>query len=91
MLFRSNEEVCVVNKKTGQNELFIIPLDQRIYVMEDVDAISEILYSREIQDKLKKEQEEREQIEQQKINAQYQKSGLGIQPPPKPQTPENKE
>jgi hypothetical protein len=85
-----NEEVCVVNKKTGQNELFIIPLDQRIYVMEDVDAISEILYSREIQDKMKKEQEERDRIEKQQINAQYQKSGLGI-PPSKSQTPDNKE
>ena len=36
------------NKKTNVNELFIIPLEQRIYVMEDVDAISDVLYSRDI-------------------------------------------
>ena len=70
-----NEEILIFNKKTGQNEIFIIPLEQRIYVMEDVDAISEILYSREIQEKHKKEQLEKEKAEQEQTVNLAKKNG----------------
>jgi hypothetical protein len=77
-----NEEVFVFNKKTGQNELFLIPLEQRIYVMEDVDAISDILYSREIAN----EQKEREDKIRQEAYEVAKQAALskGYAPPPPP-------
>jgi hypothetical protein len=42
-----SEEVMIVNKKEGKVETLIIPIEQRIYVMEDVDCMSQILYQRE--------------------------------------------
>ena len=86
-----NEEILIFNKKTGQNEIFIIPLEQRIYVMEDVDAISEILYSREIQEQHKKEQLEKEKAEKEKTVSLAKNNGY---PPPAVQSSqkiENKE
>jgi hypothetical protein len=77
-----NEEMYVLNKKTGQMELCVISLDQRIYVMEDADAISDILYSRT----LMAEREEKafeEQMEQYNtIKAIAQEKGLAL--PTKP-------
>jgi hypothetical protein len=81
----------VFNKKTNVNELFVIPLEQRIYVMEDVDAISEILYSREIQEQHKKEQLEKEKAEKEQTVSLAKNNGY---PPPAVQTSqkiENKE
>jgi hypothetical protein len=86
-----NEEILIFNKKTGQNEIFIIPLEQRIYVMEDVDAISEILYSREIQEQHKKEQLEKEKAEKEQTVSLSKNNGY---PPPAVQSSqkiENKE
>ncbi len=85
-----SDEICVYNKKTNQNELFIIPLDKRIYVMEDVDAISDILYSRnitnekkELEDKIRKEAYE---------EAKRAAIAKGYAPPPPPNNgSENKE
>jgi hypothetical protein len=85
-----NEEICVFNKKTGQNELFIIPLEQRIYVMEDVDAISDILYSRELTAE-KKIVEERVRLEAYE-EAKKAAIAKGYAPPPPPNDiSENKE
>jgi DNA polymerase III delta prime subunit len=84
------EELFVFNKKTNVNELFLIPLEQRIYVMEDVDAISDVLYSRditnekkEIEDKVRKEAYE---------EAKRTAIAKGYAPPPPPSDiSENKE
>ena len=86
-----NEEILIFNKKTGQNEIFIIPLEQRIYVMEDVDAISEILYSREIQEQYKKEQLEKEKAEQEKTASLAKKNGYPQPAVQSSQKIENKE
>ena len=39
-----NERICVL--KNGANELYNIPLDNRIYVLEDIDCDNEILLDR---------------------------------------------
>ena len=41
-----NENINVTNPGTGQNESYCIPLDQRIYVLEDVDCQSDIVMER---------------------------------------------
>jgi hypothetical protein len=86
-----NEEVFVFNKKTSQNELFLIPLEQRIYVMEDVDAVSDILYSRDIVNKQKdiEDRVRQEAYEESKQNAI--KRGYAPPPPPQNNIQDNKE
>ncbi len=86
-----NEEVFVFNKKTGQNELFLIPLEQRIYVMEDVDAISDILYSRDIIDKQKEIEEKMRQDMYEKAKVEAAQKGYAPPPPPQNTKEENKE
>ena len=41
-----NENINVLNPSTGQHDTFCIPLDQRIYVLEDVDCQSDIVMER---------------------------------------------
>jgi hypothetical protein len=41
-----NEVIMVLNIATGQNEKYFIPLDERIYVLEDVDCQSDMVMSR---------------------------------------------
>jgi hypothetical protein len=41
-----NETLSVLNHQTMQNETFYIPLDRRIYVLEDIDCQSDIVYER---------------------------------------------
>ena len=41
-----NEDITVLNQNTGQTETFCIPLDQRIYVLEDVDCQTDIVRDR---------------------------------------------
>jgi DNA polymerase III delta prime subunit len=74
-----NEELVIFNKKTNNHEQFLIPLEHRVYVLEDVDCMCEILYSREYIDQLnairaveekKREEEERERL------AELEKKGL---------------
>ena len=84
------EELFVFNKKTNVNELFVIPLEQRIYVMEDVDAISDVLYSREVTHEKKdiEDKVRREAHEEAKRTA----IAKGYAPPPPPSDiSENKE
>jgi DNA polymerase III delta prime subunit len=84
------EELFVFNKKTNVNELFVIPLEQRIYVMEDVDAISDVLYSREITNEKKdiEDKVRKEAYEEAKMTA----IAKGYAPPPPPSDiSENKE
>jgi len=46
-----NEMIMVLNVSTGQNEKYFIPLDQRIYVLEDIDCQSDIVKEREVVNK----------------------------------------
>lgn len=45
-----NEMIMVLNVSTGQNEKYFIPLDQRIYVLEDIDCQSELVMERNLKD-----------------------------------------
>ena len=87
-----NEEMYVLNKKTGQMELCVISLDQRIYVMEDADAISDILYSRALMAE-KEEKAFEEQMEQYKtLKDIAQEKGLAMpMKPSKDKKVENKD
>jgi DNA polymerase III delta prime subunit len=48
-----NENINVMNPMTGQNETYCIPLDQRIYVLEDVDCQSDIVMERSLKNEQK--------------------------------------
>jgi hypothetical protein len=41
-----NELIMVLNVSTGQSEKYYIPLDQRIYVLEDIDCQSDLVMER---------------------------------------------
>jgi len=45
-----NDTLTVLNSETGQNERYSIPLDQRIYVLEDIDCQSDIVKERSLVD-----------------------------------------
>jgi hypothetical protein len=58
-----NEMLVVINVSTGQSEKYYIPLDQRIYVLEDIDCQSDLVMERSLKntsddDKSKKETQE---------------------------------
>jgi len=43
-----NEVISVLNTSTGQTEKYSIPLDQRIYVLEDIDCQSDLVMERSL-------------------------------------------
>uniref|UniRef100_A0A6C0KYD1 AAA+ ATPase domain-containing protein n=1 Tax=viral metagenome TaxID=1070528 RepID=A0A6C0KYD1_9ZZZZ len=43
-----NEMIIVLNVSTSQTEKYFIPLDQRIYVLEDIDCQSELVTERKL-------------------------------------------
>jgi hypothetical protein len=43
-----NEVISVLNTSTGQSEKYSIPLDQRIYVLEDIDCQSDLVMERSL-------------------------------------------
>ena len=49
-----SENLNVMNPMTGQAETYCIPLDQRIYVLEDVDCQSDIVMERALKNENKK-------------------------------------
>ena len=51
-----NENINVLNPMSGQNESYCIPLDQRIYVLEDVDCQSDMVMERSLKNDQKKNQ-----------------------------------
>jgi len=53
-----NENLNVMNPMTGQAETYCIPLDQRIYVLEDVDCQSDIVMERALKNENKKDDAE---------------------------------
>ncbi len=46
-----NEVIHVLNTSTGQTEKYTIPLDQRIYVLEDIDCQSDLVKERKYESK----------------------------------------
>ena len=56
-----NEVISVLNTSTGQTEKYSIPLDQRIYVLEDIDCQSDLVMERSLKAKNKNNQEEEQQ------------------------------
>lgn len=46
-----NEMLITINVSTGQSEKYFIPLDQRVYVLEDVDCQSDIVMERSLKKK----------------------------------------
>ena len=46
-----NEVISVINNSTGQTEKYSIPLDQRIYVLEDIDCQSDLVMDRDYRNK----------------------------------------
>ena len=50
-----NEEIAVINVSSGQTEKYCIPLDQRIYVLEDIDCQSDLVMERELKNKTDQE------------------------------------
>lgn len=61
-----NEVISVLNISTGQTEKYSIPLDQRIYVLEDIDCQSDLVMERktktELSDSEKEKEKEKEKI-----------------------------
>jgi hypothetical protein len=52
-----NEVISVLNTSSGQTEKYTIPLDQRIYVLEDIDCQSDLVMERALKEKEDKEKE----------------------------------
>jgi hypothetical protein len=50
-----NEVISVLNTSSGQTEKYSIPLDQRIYVLEDIDCQSDLVMNRALKEKDEKE------------------------------------
>jgi hypothetical protein len=46
-----NEMIIVLNVSTGQSEKYFIPLDQRVYVLEDIDCQSDLVMERSLKNK----------------------------------------
>jgi DNA polymerase III delta prime subunit len=55
-----NENLNVMNPITGQAETYCIPLDQRIYVLEDVDCQSDIVMERTLKNENKNKNADKE-------------------------------
>ena len=52
-----NENINILNPSTGQTETYCIPLDQRIYVLEDVDCQSDIVIERALKNETNEKSE----------------------------------
>jgi DNA polymerase III delta prime subunit len=59
-----NENINILNPSTGQNETYCIPLDQRIYVLEDVDCQSDIVMERALKNEKNEKNKKNGQNEQ---------------------------
>ena len=53
-----NEVISVLNTSTGQTEKYSIPLDQRIYVLEDIDCQSDLVMERALKNNPQEKEEE---------------------------------
>jgi len=56
-----NEVISVLNTSTGQTEKYSIPLDQRIYVLEDIDCQSDLVMERSLKEKNINNKEEKQE------------------------------
>lgn len=65
-----NEVISVLNTSNGQTEKYSIPLDQRIYVLEDIDCQSDLVMERELKNiyEVKKETSDEKSLQSIKTN-----------------------
>ncbi len=54
-----------IEKPGGMNESYIIPIDKRVYIIEDIDCMSDVVIDRELKDKELKDKEEKKELEKQ--------------------------
>ena len=57
-----NEVISVLNTSTGQTEKYSIPLDQRIYVLEDIDCQSDLVMERSLKKPVEVKEEKQPDI-----------------------------
>ena len=55
-----NEVISVLNPSTSQTEKYSIPLDQRIYVLEDIDCQSDLVMDRTLKNSVEKKEQPEE-------------------------------
>ena len=60
-----NENMTIIENRVSQN--ILIPLDQRLYVIEDIDCMTDVVIDREIKDKEEQEKKEIEETKPQQI------------------------
>ncbi len=48
------EDRIYIEKPGGMNESFIIPIDKRVYIIEDIDCMSDVVLDRELKEKEQK-------------------------------------
>lgn len=67
-----NEDIYITNPNTNQTETFSIPLNQRVYVLEDVDCQADIVRERSLKKPAKKDEKEAPPVEDtQKIDLSF--------------------
>jgi hypothetical protein len=54
------EDRIYIEKPGGMNESFIIPIDKRVYIIEDIDCMSDVVLDRELKEKENKMEENSE-------------------------------
>jgi hypothetical protein len=63
-----NDEISVINVSTGQTEKYCIPLDQRIYVLEDIDCQGDLVMERNSNNKVEENTPDIERLTNIKTN-----------------------
>lgn len=63
-----NEVINVINTSSGQTEKYSIPLEQRIYVLEDIDCQSDLVMERSLRNKVKQKEDPNILLESLKTN-----------------------
>ena len=62
-----NEKLIVLNPETNKEDLYTIPINKRIYVIEDIDCMTDIVQTRNLQTPNEEKKEESEDDDPDKI------------------------
>jgi len=73
-----NEVISVLNTSSGQTEKYTIPLDQRIYVLEDIDCQSDLVMDRELKEKEKRKEKDNEKDKEKEKEKNHDKLDLSF-------------
>ncbi len=71
-----------IEKPGGMNESFIIPIDKRVYIIEDIDCMSDVVLDRKLKKKEKMEKEEKQIEEKESNNIVQYANNIKKQEPP---------